>query len=913
MPKGKDDSNDNGHKEDGEFSDELTFRGTSQGVTRKRHCTSHKVIFVDNLPSTFEKQDFIDMFQEFGEILDIKFLKHKTGPETGFGFVEFAEEKNGRKAIRDWNWKMLENRIVRVSRAKPSTNKLSGTNLYVENVPVDWNDQMLYDYFSRICSISEARILMDQKKKISRGVGFVHCASNIEAKKAINWFNDDRLEENSLNLNVKFAKIPRADRNSSQRSQKADCQPQQKGTNNQSSKDVGESGLLSPVKDCVPQLQESNNNGKLGAKSSQKRNWYRYNEQTLLSHGKGIRLPSVKNPRSLSKSKRRKKLRRRQFQKRQLKKAMWRQIQNSENSNISGNFSEHLNTKSYQRELLSSSGSSKSEKAIRNLKFPVPNRGQNKRVQKCIRIQMPNTNMSKAQPPTQLFMNQQYKTAQVGGNIMGNYIFDSTQNNPLSAQGTYPVMCSTQTMQPYEYASSVGTPASSIMSSPVGPTSIRHTTPCTNVQSQNSNVQANTMFWTGLPVPYSQWQPLANPRNPSTNNKYVKTKVLPGNQMQQVGGKKDFSRLENGSIGGGASRAEFGGHQMNVNPQVGVSPSYYWPESQFVRQVVTPSGISLQPQQQHWSTDSISSVDSFSTTNEDWSMYYNTMNHFVPGGGMQYTNVHAQNPIIQNNSVHGSYSTFDPSCQIQYSMSNLSVCGVDTRSDTTSIQSSDISVQPFQTNNVFQATKTAAPAQKVWANHTKMENESNGGDKSDLRVKQQGVTPPLYMTQVEKSVAKKQQKYQNWSKASTRNTKVSSVKNVKQSRKKKSVSPDKKVITVGNLPVKVKVISNDNRSETIGFNHWRSANKNPFNCFAQKSKAKKNPFNGFGHKSKATKNPISGFGLERNTAKKPVTRGSEKRKVIKSPFMGLNRKPKMQKSRTSFTKMIPKNNCIQTK
>jgi len=45
--------------------------------------------------------------------------------------------------------------------------------------------------------------------------------------------------------------------------------------------------------------------------------------------------------------------------------------------------------------------------------------------------------------------------------------------------------------------------------------------------------------------------------------------------MQQFGCKKYFSRFENGLVGGEGSRAEFGGNQVNLNPQVGVSHGNY--------------------------------------------------------------------------------------------------------------------------------------------------------------------------------------------------------------------------------------------------------------------------------------------------------------------------------------------------
>jgi len=216
-----------------EFSDELSYRGTSKGVTRERHSTSHKVIFVENLPASFDKQGLIELFRKYGEITDVKFLKHKTGAETGYGFVEYAKEENGKNAIRDLNWKAIGSRRIRVSRAKPSTNKVSGTNLYVENVPIDWTDEMLYSHFSKICEVTKARVLVNQKTEKSRGVGFVHCVSNSEARKAMRRINEEDCDESGLGMSVKFAKIPRKERNF-QRAQKKEGQSLLQGSSKQS-------------------------------------------------------------------------------------------------------------------------------------------------------------------------------------------------------------------------------------------------------------------------------------------------------------------------------------------------------------------------------------------------------------------------------------------------------------------------------------------------------------------------------------------------------------------------------------------------------------------------------------------------------------------------------------------------------
>jgi len=875
MQKGKKEST--GSEEEKASSDEDTFQGTSKGVTRERHSTSHKVIFVDNLPPSMDKQGFIEMFQKFGEILDVKYLKHKTGPETGFGFIEFANGKNGRKAIKDYNWKKVENRIIRVSRAKPSTNKLSGTNLYVENIPVDWNDQTLYDHVSRICDITGAKILMDEKKGVSRGVGFLHCASNEEAKKAIRWFANKGRAKNGLKLNVKFAKIPRASRTAP----KAECQVQQKRSNNQSSKDVGNTAFSRPKKDSEPRLQESKNNEMQSGKRAEK-NWYKYNSHPLLSHNKSLELPSGKKLKTLSKSKRRKQLRRKN---RQLSRAIKRGTQKSAKSN----FNDNLNTNSNWKQLVKTSkGPTICEKPIPTPTIPVADRAGNKHVEQYVRIQMPNTNIPKSNPPAQFFMNQQYKTAQVaelGGNIVGNCVVDSTQANHMSSQATFPVMCNAQ---PYEYALLVNTSTSSIQSSPLGPTPM---TPCTSMHTQNSNVQANTMYYSGLPVPYTQWQPLNNPKD-------------------KFGCKKDL--YQNGLVGVGASRAEFGRQQMNVNPQIGVGHSYYWPESQFLAQVVNTSGFPVQAQQQVWpSSESCASMDSFSTANEDF--YYNPMNQVISGGMIQYANVQPQNRIFQTNRAHCSESNqFNTTSSVQYAPF---VFGEDLKSDTTSITSditsttlaqseiggqpfqcqSEICGQQFQCHNVFKATRSASPAEKMGGNHIIRGNDCNIGGKSYMTRQQQGVNPQPHITHEVIPVGIGVTNLPNWVNLISSDDCSETNGFAKQPLKKEPAFPQKSV-KVTNLPIEVNVISSNNCLETIGFNHQLDTNKGPGNRYKRKSKTKKNRFS-----RKAKNNNRFSVNMVRNDSySKPAACSNEKWKVTKSPFMGFNRKPKMVKGKGNF-------------
>ena len=167
----------------------------------------------------------------------------------------------------------------------------------------------------------------------------------------------------------------------------------------------------------------------------------KHNAEAPLRDCKGLGLPSLKRPWNLTRNK---KLRRRPFRQKQKKKAT-KQIQNLEIFNMYKTSGDRINTNPCQGQLVKTSyGPWICEKAIRIPKVPVPDKAENKPVEKQIQIQMPSTNMPKSNPPTQLFMNQQYKTAQIGGNIVRNCVFDSAQTNPLSPQGTFPVMYNPQ-------------------------------------------------------------------------------------------------------------------------------------------------------------------------------------------------------------------------------------------------------------------------------------------------------------------------------------------------------------------------------------------------------------------------------------------------------------------------------------
>ena len=79
-----------------------------------------KKLYVGNLPFSVDLDALKKLFSEFGDIEDAVILSDKyTGRSRGFGFVTFADDAVGEKAISEMNEKDIEGRKLTVNEAKP--------------------------------------------------------------------------------------------------------------------------------------------------------------------------------------------------------------------------------------------------------------------------------------------------------------------------------------------------------------------------------------------------------------------------------------------------------------------------------------------------------------------------------------------------------------------------------------------------------------------------------------------------------------------------------------------------------------------------------------------------------------------------------------------------------------------------
>ena len=77
-------------------------------------------IFVGNLPFRAEREDVIQLFAPFGEVLNCSLpLERDTGRKRGFAFIEMADEAIESKAIEGLQGTELMGRPLRINKAEP--------------------------------------------------------------------------------------------------------------------------------------------------------------------------------------------------------------------------------------------------------------------------------------------------------------------------------------------------------------------------------------------------------------------------------------------------------------------------------------------------------------------------------------------------------------------------------------------------------------------------------------------------------------------------------------------------------------------------------------------------------------------------------------------------------------------------
>jgi RNA recognition motif-containing protein len=84
-------------------------------------------IYIGNLPKSTDEETVRKLFEEHGEVSEIKLIKDQyTNELRGFGFVTMPSQEEAKKAIQEINETEMEGRQVIVNEARPKKDRSHG-------------------------------------------------------------------------------------------------------------------------------------------------------------------------------------------------------------------------------------------------------------------------------------------------------------------------------------------------------------------------------------------------------------------------------------------------------------------------------------------------------------------------------------------------------------------------------------------------------------------------------------------------------------------------------------------------------------------------------------------------------------------------------------------------------------------
>ncbi|XP_073993917.1 ELAV like RNA binding protein found in neurons isoform X10 [Rhodnius prolixus] len=191
----------------GSSGNSATTTGGGGGTNSQEESKTN--LIVNYLPQTMTQEEIRSLFSSIGDVESCKLIRDKvTGQSLGYGFVNYHRPEDAEKAINTLNGLRLQNKTIKVSFARPSSEAIKGANLYVSGLPKNMAQQDLENLFSPYGRIITSRILCDNITGLSKGVGFIRFDQRVEAERAIQELNGTVPKGSTEPITVKFANNP---------------------------------------------------------------------------------------------------------------------------------------------------------------------------------------------------------------------------------------------------------------------------------------------------------------------------------------------------------------------------------------------------------------------------------------------------------------------------------------------------------------------------------------------------------------------------------------------------------------------------------------------------------------------------------------------------------------------------------
>jgi len=147
-------------------------------------------IYVKNLDRSIDNKALYDTFSLFGNILSCKVSSDLTGKSRGYGFVHYETEDAAKQAIERVNGMQIGEKTVEVTlflkRGDREAPKEIFTNLYIKNLPDNFDEAALKEMFDAHGTVTSSCIMEDKQ---GRKFSFVNYEIPEMAKAAVDALN----------------------------------------------------------------------------------------------------------------------------------------------------------------------------------------------------------------------------------------------------------------------------------------------------------------------------------------------------------------------------------------------------------------------------------------------------------------------------------------------------------------------------------------------------------------------------------------------------------------------------------------------------------------------------------------------------------------------------------------------------
>lgn len=159
-------------------------------------------VFIKNLEKNINNKNLYDTFIQFGPIISCKIALDDKNESKGYGFIQFATDEAAELAIKEVNGMMISGQKVFVAQFVPRKERLAAnaekkfTNVYIKNLPENFDDPKLQELFKNYGGIKSAVVMKANEK--SKGFGFINFDDADQAEKAVQEFNGKTIDGKAL-------------------------------------------------------------------------------------------------------------------------------------------------------------------------------------------------------------------------------------------------------------------------------------------------------------------------------------------------------------------------------------------------------------------------------------------------------------------------------------------------------------------------------------------------------------------------------------------------------------------------------------------------------------------------------------------------------------------------------------------